>query len=188
MKKVLGIIAVACTALTLAACGSSNSSSSKDSSAKSAKVEKKASSSSETAGTQPTKLNQQIADELVKKFNDDGDKNVKAEVQTDVVDDQSATNKDGQAQGHQVIKVTIIGAEALKTMKDAKEALDSNTADDTQTQSIAGVQTIVEEEAKKLGNDNDTISMGWPLEDADHTQLIALATRKENVIAIAGQN
>lgn len=177
MKKIVLLGATVIAALSLAACGGKSSNP--------ADSNKTTQSSSST--TAPTQVNKDIAKELETKFNTNGEKNVKVSIETDVVDEQSVTDKNGNAKGHQIIHVEIVNADALKTMKAAKDALDSNTADETQTQAIAGVQTIVADEAKKLANDNDTISCGWSLEDADHTQLIALSTRKENVIAIAGQ-
>jgi hypothetical protein len=69
-------------------------------------------------------------------------------------------------------------------MKAAKDALDSNTANDTQKLSIKGVQVNVEEEAKKLANDKDQIEFGWTLGSADQLDLIAKSTKTKNLIDI----
>ena len=142
------------------------------------------SSTSESTTTAPTAKNKAIAKEVAAKFNTNGETMVKVSVQTDVVDEQSKTNKNGDAQPHQIIDVRLVDPEGLKNMKAAKDALDSNSATDDQKTAIAGTQTIIADEAKKLENDYDTIQLGWQLEDADNIQLVALSTRKENIISI----
>lgn len=179
MKKIALITTALVTVLCLSACSqkSANKSSNSNHNSPMTKPSK----------TAPTAINKSIAKELEDKFNRDDEKNVNVSIETDVADEQSVTDKHGKMQGHQIIKVTIVDPQALKTMKAAKAALDSNSADETQTQSIAGIQMVIADAAQKLSNDYDTISVGWPLEDTAHTQLIALATRKKNIIAIAGQ-
>ena len=114
MKKVIGFAMIALASLSLAACGS-------QSNGKSAKKSGDVASKSE----QPTATNKKIAKELEAKFNTDGEKNVETKIQTDVADDTDKT-------GHQVIQVILTNQDSLKNMKAAKDALDSNTANDTQ--------------------------------------------------------
>lgn len=166
MKKVIGFAMIALASLSLAACGS-------QSNGKSANKSGDVASKSE----QPTATNKKIAKELEAKFNTDGEKNVETKIQTDVADDTDKT-------GHQVIQVILTNQDSLKNMKAAKDALDSNTANDTQKLSIKGVQVNVEEEAKKLANDKDQIEFGWTLGSADQLVLIAKSTKTKNLIDI----
>ncbi|EPC32143.1 hypothetical protein Lpp120_1605 [Lacticaseibacillus paracasei subsp. paracasei Lpp120] len=166
MKKVIGFAMIALASLSLAACGS-------QSNGKSANKSGDIASKSE----QPTATNKKIAKELEAKFNTDGEKNVETKIQTDVADDTDKT-------GHQVIQVILTNQDSLKNMKAAKDALDSNTANDTQKLSIKGVQVNVEEEAKKLANDKDQIEFGWTLGSADQLDLIAKSTKTKNLIDI----
>jgi uncharacterized pyridoxal phosphate-containing UPF0001 family protein len=166
MKDVLGFVLIVLASVGMAACGSQSS-------------DKSTSQNSLTASktTQPTTLNKRIAQELETRFNTNGENNVETKIQTDVADDTDKT-------GHQVIQVIIINQAALKNMKTAKDALDSNTANDTQKMSIKGVQVNIEEEAKKLGNKKDQIEFGWTRGSANQLDLIAKSAKTKNLINV----
>lgn len=171
MKKVALFAALVGLSLTLGACSSSNSNKdSADSSKKTSVVKKE-----KTA-------NEKLADQIAKEFNTDGQKLVEASVDKDVIDDQSKTDKDGNAKPHEVIKIMVTDKDTIKKLKAAKEAVDSNTASDDQKMYIAGIQDIITKNAKKLSNSNDVVSFGYAM-DADNTALIASSMKDKDIIA-----
>lgn len=174
MKKImLGFGVLIFSTILLSACGNASASKSSESSATVA-------SSSKTVESSATNENQanleQAAKQLEEKFNSDGEKLVKVEVQNDVKDDTSDS-------AHAVIKVRVINDESRKSLEEAQNALNSNTATDAQRTQIYGIQVNVEEVAKTLENDNDTIEFIVPSTNGNN-MAIALANKTENIIPL----
>ena len=137
-------------------------------------------SSSKTVESSATNEDQanleQAAKQLEEKFNSDGEKLVKVDVQNDVKDDTSDS-------AHAVIEVRVINDESRKSLEEAQNALNSNTATDAQRTQIYGIQVNVEEVAKTLENDNDTIKFIVPSTNGNN-MAIALANKTENIIPL----
>ena len=160
----------------LSACGDKNDAAASKNSESSATV----ASSSKTVESSATNEDQanleQAAKQLEEKFNSDGEKLVKVEVQNDVKDDTSDS-------AHAVIEVRVINDESRKSLEEAQNALNSNTATDAQRTQIYGIQVNVEEVAKTLENDNDTIKFIVPSTNGNN-MAIALANKTENIIPL----
>lgn len=172
----LGFGVLIFSTVLLSACGNKNEASASKSSESSATV----ASSSKTVESSATNENQanleQAAKQLEEKFNSDGEKLVKVEVQNDVKDDTSDS-------AHAVIEVRVINDESRKSLEEAQNALNSNTATDAQRTQIYGIQVNVEEVAKTLENDNDTIKFIVPSTNGNN-MAIALANKTENIIPL----
>lgn len=165
MKKLYSLSAIALLSIGLVACNNS-----KDSSTKSSTTQVGSSA------------NRKLAKDLDKQFNTDGQKVVKATVETDVVDDQSVTDIKGNQKPHEVINVNVIDKETADKLKTDKTAIDDGSATTDQEMYIAGIQEIISKEAKKLSNENDTIKFGHKT-DADNTDVYALSSKTKDVIA-----
>lgn len=168
MKKMITIGVTALAALSLAACGNSNS---KDSSSSSkASITKVAASST----------NQKIAKDVAKEFNTNGEKTVKTTVETNIVDDQSKKDKNGNQVAHQEVKIMVQDKSTISKLKKDKAAIDNGSATSDQKMYIASIQDIITKAAKKL-NSTDTIIFGYE-EDNDNIVLIAKSMKSKNII------
>lgn len=165
MRKVISISAIILAALSLAACSNSSNKSAKSSST----------SSPETRTISST--NERIAKSLTKEFGAD---TVDVKVQTDVVDDQSKTDKNGNQVPHQEIRVLVTDKKILDKVKKDKEAIESNKANNNQKLYILGIQETVAKQAKKLSG-NDTIFFGYEI-DTNQYEGVALANKDKNII------
>ena len=177
MKKIMlgfGIL-IFSTAL-LSACGDKNDAASSKSSESSATVVS-SSKTVESSTTSENKANlEQAAKQLEEKFNTDSEKLVKVEVQNDVKDDTSDS-------AHAVIEVRVINDENRKSLEEAQNALNSNTATDAQRTQIYGIQLNIEEVAKTLENENDIITFIVPATNGNNLA-IAQANKTENIIPL----
>lgn len=179
MKKiVLGLVLV----FGLSAC-SSTPEKSLDSSSKTSSTEITSTSetvvsnsdSSEAPAVNEENLNA-VAKVLDEKFNTDGETLVKVEIENDVIDDTSDV-------AHSVITATVTDSEARKNMETMQDAVNSNTADDTQRTSIYGIQVNVEEVAKQLENENDVVKFVNP-DSNGNSIVIAMSKKNENIIPL----
>lgn len=179
MKKiVLGLVLV----FGLSACSSTPEKSS-DSSSKTSSTEITSTSetvvstakSSEAPAANEENLNA-VAKLLDEKFNTDGETLVKVEIENDVLDDTSDV-------AHSVITATVTDSEARKNMETMQDAVNSNTADDTQRISIYGIQVNVEEVAKQLESENDVVQFINPDSNGNNI-VIAMSKKNENIIPL----
>ncbi|WP_024748152.1 hypothetical protein [Levilactobacillus namurensis] len=167
MKKLITLSLATLTTLSLVACSSSKSSSSNGDSR---------STSSKVASTQ----NEKIAKRVSKEFNTDGEKVVTTKIETNVVDDQSKTNKNGDQVPHESIKILVTDKATKNKIKKDKAAIDNGSATYDQKMYILGIQETISNAAKKLNN-KDTISFGYQ-EDSDNSVLVALSMKNKDVI------
>ncbi|HGF7174107.1 hypothetical protein [Enterococcus hirae] len=184
MKKVLfGFAVLVGSFLLLGACGNNNKEA--NTSAKSSESSSVVSSTVETSSTESvaetsSSVNKENLDQAAKQldgiFNTNDEKNVKVEVRNDVADDTSD-------EAHSVIEVRIIDDESRKTLEEIQDAVNSNSATDEQKTIIYGIQVNVEEVAKTLENENDTITFIVPSTNGNR-MAIALANKNENIIPL----
>lgn len=171
MKKViLGSITLL-SVVTLAACSSNSDTSSSASSSTST------SQSSTTSSS--TKVDNSVYDSVVKELNEtlnpDNDSNFTVEVKNNVADSDFPD-------GHNVINITLSN-EGADTMKQIIEAVDSNTADETQKVILQAYRQTISEAAKTLPDDTTTIALRYKI-DADQYRVVALSSKNEDIIPV----
>lgn len=171
MKKViLGSITLL-SVVTLAACSSNSDTSSSTSSSTST------SQSSTTSSSK--KVDNSVYDSVIKELNDnlnpDNDSNFTVEVENNVADSDFPD-------GHNVINITLSN-EGADTMKQIIEAVDSNTADETQKVILQAYRQTISEAAKTLPDDTTTIALRYKV-DADQYRVVALSSKNEDVIPV----
>lgn len=171
MKKViLGSITLL-SVVTLAACSSNSDTSSSTSSSTST------SQSSTTSSSK--KVDNSVYDSVIKKLNDnlnpDNDSNFTVEVENNVADSDFPD-------GHNVINITLSN-EGADTMKQIIEAVDSNTADETQKVILQAYRQTISEAAKTLPDDTTTIALRYKV-DADQYRVVALSSKNEDIIPV----
>lgn len=171
MKKViLGSITLL-SVVTLAACSSNSDTSSSTSSSTST------SQSSTTSSSK--KVDNSVYDSVIKELNDnlnpDNDSNFTVEVENNVADSDFPD-------GHNVINITLSN-EGADTMKQIIEAVDSNTADETQRVILQAYRQTISEAAKTLPDDTTTIALRYKV-DADQYRVVALSSKNEDIIPV----
>ncbi|WP_205401446.1 hypothetical protein [Streptococcus lutetiensis] len=171
MKKViLGSITLL-SVVTLAAC-SSNSEKTSSSASSSA-------STSQTTTSSSKKVDNSVYDSVIKELNDnlnpDNDSNFTVEVENNVADSDFPD-------GHNVINITLSNEDA-DTMKQIIEAVDSNTADETQKVILQAYRQTISEAAKTLSDDTTTITLRYKV-DADQYRVVALSSKNEDIIPV----
>lgn len=171
MKKViLGSITLL-SVVTLAACSSNSDTSSSASSSTST------SQSSTTSSS--TKVDNSVYDSVIKELNEtlnpDNDSNCTIEIENNVADSDFPD-------GHNVINITLSN-EGADTMKQIIEAVDSNTADETQKVILQAYRQTISEAAKTLPDDTTTIALRYKI-DADQYRVVALSSKNEDIIPV----
>lgn len=171
MKKViLGSITLL-SVVTLAACSSNSDTSSSTSSSTST------SQSSTTSSSK--KVDNSVYDSVIKELNDnlnpDNDSNFTVKVENNVADSDFPD-------GHNVINITLSN-EGANTMKQIIEAVDSNTADETQKVILQAYRQTISEAAKTLPDDTTTIALRYKV-DADQYRVVALSSKNEDIIPV----
>lgn len=172
MKKViLGSITLL-SVVTLAACSSSSKTSSSTSSSTSA-------SQTSTTASSSKKVDNSAYDSVVKELNEtlnpENDSNLTIKIENNVSDDNFPD-------GHNVISI-LLSDEAASGMKEVIEAVDSNTADDSQELVLKAWRQSVSDIAKKLPDDTTTISVKYKL-DANQYRVVALSSKNEDIIPV----
>lgn len=168
MKKLKIIFLLAIAGITLGACSSGGDSDNASSSSSSIEV----SSTVESTTTTTDTANQAVVDKLKADFEND----VNVEVEKDVIDSESD-------EPHEVITVSSIDKETAKGIEEAQSAINSNSADDTQKLTIAGIQTIISEAAKGLAGDNDSVKFVYT-DSVNNTMVVAYSTKSKDIIPI----
>lgn len=171
MKKViLGSITLL-SVVTLAACSNSKTSSSTSSSTSTSQTSTTASSSK--------KVDNSVYDSVVKELKDnlnpEDNSNFTVEIENNVADDNFPD-------GHNVINITLSN-EGADTMKQIIEAVDSNTADETQKVILQAYRQTISEAAKTLPDGTTTIALRYKV-DADQYRVVALSSKNEDIIPV----
>lgn len=170
MKKViLGSITLL-SVVTLAACSNSKTNSSTSSST---------STSQSSTTSSSAKVDNSVYDSVVKELNEtlnpENDSNLTIKIENNVSDDNFPD-------GHNVISI-LLSDEAASGMKEVIEAVDSNTADDSQELVLKAWRQSVSDIAKKLPDDTTTISVKYKL-DANQYRVVALSSKNEDIIPV----
>ena len=169
-KKLVTLGLLFSASIMLAACGGNDK---KDNNAT-------ASTSSSVVKTETKKeVDNSQYDDVVKslqsELNPENDSDFTVEIENDV--------KDSDFQdGHTVINVLLSG-ETAKGTQEIVEAIDSNTADDTQKLVISAFKQKISEIAKNLPDDTTTIELKY-LIDADQYRVIAKSSKTNDFIPL----
>ena len=119
------------------------------------------------------KVDNSVYDSVIKELNDnlnpDNDSNFTVEVENNVADSDFPD-------GHNVINITL-------SMKQIIEAVDSNTADETQKVILQAYRQTISEAAKTLPDDTTTIALRYKV-DADQYRVVALSSKNEDIIPV----
>ena len=113
--------------------------------------------------------------ELNETLNPENDSNLTIKIENNVSDDNFPD-------GHNVISI-LLSDEAATGMKEIIEAVDSNTADDSQELVLKAWRQSVSDIAKKLPDDTTTISVKYKL-DANQYRVVALSSKNEDIIPV----
>lgn len=116
-----------------------------------------------------------VVKSLQSELNPENDSDFKVEIENDVKDSDFPD-------GHTVINVLLSG-ETAKGTKEIVDAIDSNTADDTQKLVISAFKQKVSEIAKNLPDDTTTIDLKY-LVDADQYRVIAKSSKTNDFIPL----
>lgn len=169
-KKLVTLGLLFSASIMLAACGGNDK---KDNNAA-------ASTSSSVVKTETKKeVDNSKYDDVVKslqsELNPENDSDFTIEIENNVADSDFPD-------GHTVINVLLSG-ETAKGTKEIVDAIDSNTADDTQKLVISAFKQKASEIAKNLPDDTTTIELKY-LIDADQYRVIAKSSKTNDFIPL----
>lgn len=116
-----------------------------------------------------------VVKSLQSELNPENDSDFTIEIENNVTDSDFPD-------GHTVINVLLSG-ETAKGTKEIVDAIDSNTADDTQKLVISAFKQKVSEIAKNLPDDTTTIELKY-LVDADQYRVIAKSSKTNDFIPL----
>lgn len=169
-KKIIKLGLLCALTLSLAACGSSDK---KETTAKSSTT------TSLSAVEKETKVDNSQYDSVVKslqsELNPENDSDFTIEIENNVADSDFPD-------GHTVINVLLSG-ETAKGTKEIVEAIDSNTADDTQKLVISAFKQKISEIAKNLPDDTTGIELKYQIA-ADQYRVVAYSTKTKDIIPL----
>ena len=169
-KKLVTLGLLFSATVLLAACGGNDK---KDNNAT-------ASTSSSVVKTETKKeVDNSKYDDVVKslqsELNPENDSDFTIEIENNVADSDFPD-------GHTVINVLLSG-EAAKGTKEIVEAIDSNTADDTQKLVISAFKQKISEIAKNLPDDTTGIELKYQIA-ADQYRVVAYSTKTKDIIPL----
>lgn len=116
-----------------------------------------------------------VVKSLQSELNPENDSDFKVEIENDVQDSDFQD-------GHTVINVLLSG-EAAKGTKEIVDAIDSNTADDTQKLVISAFKQKISEIAKNLPDDTTGIELKYQIA-ADQYRVVAYSTKTKDIIPL----
>ena len=173
MKKLLTTSAILLTATVLVAC-SNNQSAAKDSSEQ-PKTEQKNTTSINTKAKVDNSKYDNLISEIKSKLDPESTGAINVKVQNDVIDSDSS-------EPHDTIMVLLTGT-AKDSAKEALDAVNSNSATTDQNNAITLIRMSISEFAKKLPDDNTTLSLGYE-KSADQYDLIAKSSKQKDIIPV----
>ena len=173
MKKLLTTTTILLSATVLVAC-SNNQSTSKDNTEQ-PKTEQKNTTSTDTKAKVDNSKYDELISEIKSKLDPESTGAIIVKIQNNVIDSDSS-------EPHDTIMILITG-----TAKDkAKEALgpvQSNSATTDQKNAITLLRMSISEFAKKLPDENATLSLGYE-KSADQYDLIAKSSKQKDIIPV----
>ena len=173
MKKLLTTTTILLSATALVAC-SNNQSTSKGTSEQ-PKTEQKNTTSTDTKAKVDNSKYDELISEIKSKLDPESTGAINVKIQNNVIDSDSS-------EPHDTIMILLTGT-AKDSAKKALDAVDSNSATTDQNNAITLIRMTVSEYAKKLPDDNTTLSLGYE-KSADQYDLIAKSAKQKDIIPV----
>ena len=173
MKKLLTTSAILLSATVLVAC-SNNQSDTKDSSEQ-PKIEQKNTTSTNTKAKVDNSKYDELISEIKSKLDPESTGAISVKIQNNVIDSDSS-------EPHDTIMILITGT-AKDKAKEALGAVQSNSATTDQKNAITLLRMSISEFAKKLPDENATLSLGYE-KSADQYDLIAKSSKQKDIIPV----
>lgn len=173
MKKLLTTSAILLSATVLVAC-SNNQSATKDSS-EPPKTEQKNTTSTNTKAKVDNSKYDSLISEIKSKLDPESTGAISVKIKNDVIDSDSS-------EPHDTIMILLTGS-AKDSAKESLDAVNSNSATTDQNNAITLIRMAISEFAKKLPDDNTTLSLGYE-KSADQYDLIAKSSKQKDIIPI----
>ncbi|MFS9258169.1 hypothetical protein [Streptococcus infantis] len=173
MKKLLTTTTILLSATVLVAC-SNNQSTSKDNTEQ-PKTEQKNTTSTDTKAKVDNSKYDELISEIKSKLDPESTGAISVKIQNNVIDSDSS-------EPHDTIMILITGT-AKDKAKEALGAVQSNSATTDQKNAITLLRMSISEFAKKLPNENATLSLGYE-KSADQYDLIAKSSKQKDIIPV----
>ena len=173
MKKLLSTSAILLSATVLVAC-SNNQSTTKDSSEQPKTKQKDTASTNVKAKVDNSKYDDLIS-EIKSKLDPESTGAINVKIQNNVIDSDSS-------EPHDTIMILLTGT-AKDSAKESLDAVNSNSATTDQNNAITLIRMAISEFAKKLPDDNTTLSLGYE-KSADQYDLIAKSSKQKDIISV----
>lgn len=173
MKKLLSTSVILLSATVLVAC-SNNQSATKDSSEQ-PKTEQKNTTSTNTKAKVDNSKYDNLISEIKSKLDPESTGAISVKIKNDVIDSDSS-------EPHDTIMILLTGT-AKDSAKEALDAVNSNSATTDQNNAITLIRMSISEFAKKLPDDNTTLSLGYE-KYADQYDLIAKSSKQKDIIPV----
>ncbi|MFS9186272.1 hypothetical protein [Streptococcus infantis] len=173
MKKLLTTTTILLSATVLVAC-SNNQSTSKDNTEQ-PKTEQKNTTSTDTKAKVDNSKYDELISEIKSKLDPESTGAISVKIQNNVVNSDSS-------EPHDTIIILITGT-AKDKAKEALGAVQSNSATTDQKNAITLLRMSISEFAKKLPDENATLSLGYE-KSADQYDLIAKSSKQKDIIPV----
>lgn len=173
MKKLLTTTTILLSATVLVAC-SNNQSTSKDNTEQ-PKTEQKNTTSTDTKAKVDNSKYDELISEIKSKLDPESTGAISVKIQNNVIDSDSS-------EPHDTIMILITGT-AKDKGKEALGAVQSNSATTDQKNAITLLRMSISEFAKKLPDENATLSLGYE-KSADQYDLIAKSSKQKDIIPV----
>ena len=173
MKKLLITTTILLSATVLVAC-SNNQSTSKDNTEQ-PKTEQKNTTSTDTKAKVDNSKYDELISEIKSKLDPESTGAINVKIQNNVIDSDSS-------EPHDTIMILITGT-AKDKAKEALGAVQSNSATTDQKNAITLLRMSISEFAKKLPDENATLSLGYE-KSADQYDLIAKSSKQKDIIPV----
>ena len=173
MKKLLTTTTILLSATVLVAC-SNNQSTSKDNTEQ-PKTEQKNTTSTDTKTKVDNSKYDELISEIKSKLDPESTGAISVKIQNNVTDSTSS-------EPHDTIMILITGT-AKDKAKEALDAVQSNSATTDQKNAITLLRMSISEFAKKLPDENATLSLGYE-KSSDQYDLIAKSSKQKDIIPV----
>ena len=173
MKKLLSTSAILLSATVLVAC--SNNQSATQNSSEQPKMEQKNTTSTNTKTKVDNSKYDNLISEIKSKLDPESTGAISVKIQNNVIDSDSS-------EPHDTIMILLTGT-TKDSAKEALDAVNSNSATTDQNNAITLIRMSISEFAKKLPDDNTTLSLGYE-KSADQYDLIAKSSKQKDFIPV----
>ena len=173
MKKLLSTSAILLSATVLVAC--SNNQSATQNSSEQPKMEQKNTTSTNTKTKVDNSKYNNLISEIKSKLDPESTGAISVKIQNNVIDSDSS-------EPHDTIMILLTGT-TKDSAKEALDAVNSNSATTDQNNAITLIRMSISEFAKKLPDDNTTLSLGYE-KSADQYDLIAKSSKQKDIIPV----